>query len=885
MKRREVTICFETFTFPDDADRVDAALVDGEVRHAFCGGREIRIIDLKSLVASYVELAFGRCPAAIRSAVTGGRIGWLSFYAMRDPSCVWIARYRIAVAGPANCREALTRIYELWCVAGLNVADLRFECVAYDHEIVEDVAMREIPLATTSDPNEGFHKKSTSYGIDLDPTQRLFVNSPNENIRLLAPAGSGKTTTLLFRCRALLERNPDARILLLTFTRVAAEEIRCRMHQYAEFASLRGHVDVSTLNAYGYRIVRGLYPKTRLGEMSTTWKTFAMGNYCREILLSSCAYGRLALDDKWIRKNSRTFIEFFDTLKTLAFDHSALWDERTLSDRVQKLRVYGEGPSSLFISAVDLLREKGLIDSRILNEQLQEVANKIMPLYTEVTDEMFAKGALTFEDQKYWSLRELCSDGTAMGSVRYAHIMVDEFQDVNPIDVEMVKALREKNDAGLTIVGDDDQTIFEWRGATPNYILNPGKYFSTQRHPLEFGTCQLSVNYRSPKNIVDHARLLIEHNKDRVQKKTEARQQDEAQIVHADGSSYFAVLKLILADVKRSGYKSVAVITRKRSHLIPYQVMLSRLGHGYYAARDINVMLSDAFTDVIKLLEAHDKLSKAKWKFNADDAILLLNSIRTYKLGREKAETLRKLMCPHKYKTMMEFAKGLCTGDYEALFENRGFGYGDRMQGFMRTEDISATLRYMGENFNGLKKSFERAEDDIFFADPPIDELAAFGCEYKKAYAKFCKDLRLAQKNLKAIEESVGSSAEKAVQKASSEKLHLMTGLRTKGKEYDVVYILHSEADVWPNKLACKEGFTEGERRLFYVVMTRAKKKLCFVYDNDPSEYLSEAGIGYLPDASTAKAPRSPRKDVATKKTKRARVKLGPTGKKRKVRK
>lgn len=849
MKCREVIVqCNELEPFVGD-DSVDRALVEGEVHRAFCGSREFRVEDLKSLVASYVELAFARKPAAVRSIVMSGKIGWLEFNIRRDHQSAWISRYRIAVGKPANCHEAIVRIYTLWVMAGLNVADLRFHCFAYEEEDSSDSILRNIPLAKSSTSEDSVYKRQSSYGIKLDSAQQLFVNSQEENIRLLAPAGSGKTTTLLFRCRMLLDRNPDARILLLTFTRVAAEEIRCRMRQYKEFSSLRGHVDVSTLNAYGYRIVRGLHPSVRLGEMSTTWKTFAMGNYCKDILQDSSAYGRFARDEKWIRMHSRVFIEFFDTLKTLAFDHFTDWNERVLSDRVQRLRVYGEGPAALFVKAVELLRERHLIDSSVLNQQIQEVADKIMPIYTKSTEAMFSQGALTFEDQKYWALRELLMNDTSMGSERYMHIMVDEFQDVNPIDVEMVKALREKNGAGLTIVGDDDQTIFEWRGATPNYILNPAKYFSTQRHPLEFGTCHLSTNYRSPKNIVSHARRLIEHNKNRVSKKTMGQKEERATIVHVDGSNYFAVLREILSDVRNPDYKTVAVITRKRSHLIPYQVMLSRLGHGYYAAHDINVMLSDAFSDVIRILEIYDSLNKNMWKFNVDDALVLLNSIRTYKLGKTKVQELIQKMQKHKYKTMHDFAKSLYSehSDYKALFENRCSGYGAKLLGFMKTGDIAGTLLYMGENFNGLKKSFDRAVDDIYFADPPIDELAAFGSAYKKSYAKFCRHLRMAQENLKAIEESIGSSTEKAVKKASAEKLHLMTGLRTKGKEYDVVYVLHSEPDVWPNKLACKEGFEEGERRLFYVVMTRAKKKLCFVYKVTPSEYLREAALFDLP--------------------------------------
>ena len=80
------------------------------------------------------------------------------------------------------------------------------------------------------------------------------------------------------------------------------------------------------------------------------------------------------------------------------------------------------------------------------------------------------------------------------GAARYAHIMVDEFQDINPVDLFFISALRERHQTTLTLVGDDDQTIFEWRGATPKYILDPGQYIFDCGEKLEFKTYILAYN-------------------------------------------------------------------------------------------------------------------------------------------------------------------------------------------------------------------------------------------------------------------------------------------------------------------------------------------------------------------------------------------------------
>lgn len=130
---------FESNSSLDVSDCIDSALVDGEVRHAYYGAKELRIIDLKTLLALYVEIAFQKSPAAIRRAVTSGIIKWLSYSPINGKQSVWIARHRIGVEAPSNCHDLLIRIYSLWNLVGLNVADLKFECVAYEQNVKADV--------------------------------------------------------------------------------------------------------------------------------------------------------------------------------------------------------------------------------------------------------------------------------------------------------------------------------------------------------------------------------------------------------------------------------------------------------------------------------------------------------------------------------------------------------------------------------------------------------------------------------------------------------------------------------------------------------------------------------------------------------------------------
>jgi len=694
-----------------------------------------------------------------------------------------------------------------------------------------------VPLAADLDQEVPAGHRRESYTWNPNDSQVSFIDSTDNFIRLLAPAGSGKTTTMLFKCKRLLEANPNGRILLLTFTRIAAEELRQRMRRYSDFLPLCGRVDVTTLNAYGYRIVRNTFPDARLEESSSSWKVFALGNYLTEVLSESGTFGRYADDSKWMREHSPSLMDFFDTLKTLAVDHEEAQDEVSLRCRLVMLSKAGRGPSKLFEDSVTELKEAGWLTSPVYSRQLNDVAEKIMPLYVQSTKVLKDSGALTFEDQKYWAWKILKRPGMKMEGTGYAHIMVDEFQDVNPIDLELVKTLRELNNASLTIVGDDDQTIFEWRGATPQYIVSPRKFFFPGDTETMFTSHQLSVNYRSPTNIVTHAQDLIRHNRTRVAKKTEAANCDLAEIEPLENEAYDAILRHILADVDNPAYKSVAVITRKRSHLIPYQILLASVNRKFFAAEDLNVLLSDAFKNVIKMLDIHRRRD-----FSVEYALEILNNVRTFRLSRQNVELVRDVFSEKGYRTFIDFATGLMVGDFEEIFDERGELYGRKIRDFFNTNMVSDTLKCLGDEFFGFKKVFVKARDDVFFTDPPFEELANFATSYYDNYGAFISDLKNAIKTLSDVVYGNANGARKTIQNGISTKLHLMTGLRTKGKEYDVVYILHADDDVWPNPQAFAAGFDEGERRLFYVAMTRARKKLCFAYSH-PTEYLREAGI------------------------------------------
>src|SRR5262249_23598284 len=153
-------------------------------------------------------------------------------------------------------------------------------------------------------------------------------------------------------------------------------------------------------------------------------------------------------------------------------------------------------------------------------------------------------------------------------------------------------------------------------------------------------------------------------------------------------------------------------------------------------------------------------------------------------------------------------------------------------------------------HFDGLKKDYGKSLDDIFYTDPPFLYLSEYAHRYGDDYAKFGDDMERAVTTLAKIppeEEEDGDQAWKL-------PLHLMTALRAKGKEFDAVIVLDANDGIWPSKLAVTEFEQEQERRLFYVAMTRARKRLVFLV-NDlildqaalPTRYLNEMGLTARP--------------------------------------
>ena len=661
-----------------------------------------------------------------------------------------------------------------------------------------------------------------------DKSQRKFCESDARNLRLLAPAGCGKTNALLYRCLYLHKQKRDDRFLLVTFTKTAQLEAKSRLAKEPDFARIRDAVTVSTLNAYGFRRLRNKDFKPKLLS-SRSDRYFAMQNQLKPVWRNNDRLYRAISGHG--NQGSRLML-VIDALKALGFDHTADISLEKFSNKLATLYEHGLLPQME-------TQISSLIDCRIFDEDLdmqrqsgrRKFYRGFFNFWRDAVARLHEESTFTFEDQKYWCWLDLRSPGSdgkkkkpVTGAARFAHLLVDEFQDINPLDLALIKTIADRHRASITIVGDDDQAIFEWRGATPEYILNPGDHFEA-----EFQTITLETNYRSARNIVNHSQKLIRHNKRREPKKiTAARGAGDAKIQIERKGPIGARLQLvskIARDVQVPG--KVAVIGRTRSQLIPYEVYYASDGGPVKTATDLDVFASDAFDHLIGLLDIWDhRCEKRQRKTVLDDAMEALSRVKKFPFNKKDEGNVRSYLRGLRARTTREAVEGMASYEGEPLKGKTPQWLAEKAGSFMNADDVATAIRAISEGFAGLRFDFEKAEDDIWFTAPPLAQLADMAESKGMSADELIDRLEAAKDRLRHYQ--FGDEGDETDE---DRPLHLLTATRAKGKEFDTVILLDVNPGVWPHKRAETSDETEAERRLFYVAFTRAQKRVILLSD------------------------------------------------------
>ena len=639
--------------------------------------------------------------------------------------------------------------------------------------------------------------------FDLDESQKQVVESQAKFMRVVAPAGSGKTQTLTAKAVNVLANNPNARILCLTFTNAAANEIQDRIAKRIPSSS-NLPIKVSTLNAFGYDLLKSINPSLQIAAPNGRGLGRAI-NLIKTIMEQSNTWGN--------RVNSKLcspILELTNMMKSLGFNH--LHEVEELQSHYDLVRALG----------MSQLIEKLVEDIGINGDFNNVFINLWMPFWKNLSNKLWESKLITLEDQKYWAMTQLADNNQAQGWLKikqFSHVFVDEFQDVNLLDLFLISQIVHLSNANLVIVGDDDQCIYEWRGCTSVFIQKPEMSFGQILDGNNFETITLEKNYRCPRNIVTHSEKLINYNTSRIAKRMIPVSEENANIRVVSVPAAYITLnivdELIANIVGKHPKHTVAIVGRKKCQLIPIQILLTKREIKFSIDTDLNVFAGGAFKDFRHFLSLPNiyAISRSA-RENVTDMMALLKRVQKTPLSKSENQEIEEWLIQHQPESLQSTVD--MFGDYLGQFRRGRVNPRDvsiRLKSFLEKSSVVACVKIASDVFIGFQKDFVRSKDDIFYSDPPFSHLADLAVNYEKDFQLFLQDID------RAIERSTASDSREA-------KIELMTALRTKGREFDTVIVLDVNDGIFPNKMAKDAGRIEEERRLFYVTVTRTKNNL-----------------------------------------------------------
>lgn len=682
----------------------------------------------------------------------------------------------------------------------------------------------------------------------LTKTQENFVFSKDKFIRLLAPAGCGKTFSIIEKTKAILNDNRKAKINIFTFTRNASKEIidRCGGGDA---------LTVNTLNSWGNSYVKNSVLKNAKLIQSAAERGFCVFNVLQPIWRKKehCIFEKLLDKNRAKIRNSETILNLIDEFKNLGFKHTEFTDELKHNQeiyvnhikfilKVGLSRYYDALLTELFNIIPKDERLSILLESDGTKELHSFIVEKWIPFWRDCCEQMIENGIYTFDDQKYFANIELekrvAKNERWTGAAKLDYIFIDEFQDTNPLDLMLVSNLQKLNDAALIIVGDDDQAIFEFRGAAPYFILHPNEIFGHK-----FVTFCLDKNFRSPANIVQKSQILISHNKNRVDKSVSAESDRPlAKIEHINTNNQALVSKVIdvVKHTLQQTNENIVIVSRLKASLLPYQVLLTKDNIDYSVSDDLAFFYTNAAQNLNKVLD----IKRANKPLGARDLlelVCLYSKNEIYKGARDTlwhALMLNNATLENIHEILWNL--GRSKQNFEKLLTKDFIdGFEHAVDNFEKAESVYDTLSCLLGEFDGLKKNYSRSLEDLYYKDPPLASLLDFAQQYGNDFDGFYDDFN------RAITKTVyAKEIPDVLLDKSQPRIILSTALRVKGQEFDNVIILNANDGVWPklNKTqAVKKSDIESERRLFYVAVTRVKNVLYFAEDNAPqSPFIAE---------------------------------------------
>ena len=586
--------------------------------------------------------------------------------------------------------------------------------------------------------------------INYSSNQKKAIEYGAGPLMVLAGPGSGKTFVITHRIKYLIEGsgiNP-AHILVVTFSRAAAKEMKDR------FEKLQGksHVTFGTFHSVFFSILKTAY-----------------GFSAEQIASDELRY---TLIKELIKKNE-IVNEDINTLSGNLLNEIALIKQ-------------------------DNINIKNYYSNSIASDTFKK-------LYKEYEAELETRNKLDFEDMlslTYELLSERKDILTAVQN-RYQYILVDEFQDINFLQYNIIKLMAGKKQ-NITVVGDDDQSIYRFRGARPEIMLGFERDFRNVSKVF------LDINFRSTTQIVDASTKLISFNSKRFPKTFKANNGSGAPVSVIEFKNPFAEVNSIIKDIKEyikaeQDINNIAVLYR--TNLSP-RLLIERM-----MKNNIPFTIRDSIPNLFEHWVSKDIISYIKLAIN---------------LGN-KNDLLRISNKPNRYISRDSLSSS--KANIETLFDY----YDDKSYMIKRIIELREHLR----TIKNLKPATAlRYIRNVVGYDEYIEEYCDMnGIESDDCYTVL-GDLENSASEFNTFSdwfvhmEEYKEELIEARKKSNEDDIgvRLMTFHSSKGLEFDIVYIIDVNEGSVPYKKAKGADEIEEERRMFYVAMTRARHKLFICY-------------------------------------------------------
>jgi len=666
----------------------------------------------------------------------------------------------------------------------------------------------------------------SDYVPTADEHQYKVIRADEQTVRLVAPAGSGKTQTVVNRVLHLVKHgtHPD-RILVLTFDTSAAKALRDKMAEQTQAmeTSLR-NFHVSTLNAFGYGILREYFPNEFKPVVSKS-QTRGMIYFMKRDLAEA---GRDKAELLPNNVRDRVYFEFFSLLKNELIDPRNI-DSQKFADFVCS-SPHTE-PFLLNALPLGMAAHKTQLTSEQITS-LRTVIQILLWMYKSYDGRLRALNVIDFDDQKLRAHISLQSNRSFLEDVqnRFHEVIVDEFQDINRLDFVFIKSVSERS--RLIVVGDDDQAIYGFRGCSPEYIINLGNHLNRQHCSYE-----LRKNYRCPPNIVKHATRLIRFNRNRIDKNPVAHSDVPAHIsVESTGTaglearSVVTYVMQVRSRNEKLGFEKFAVLYRTNAQSLPLQVEFILNDIPYWVREEDNVLENDSLTKFLAVLRV--RLARREGESpNARDCALLVGSYFRY-ITDNQLEKLERL-----------FQK---NGDFDSVLRSEAFYQVLPKARTSRCREVvlglfsiggrlSRVINYLAAEFKGFTGIIGSLED-VVDNRVPLGEIFDLAANHKGSEKDF----------LMTMESALNRARQGHAGRAENEGVALLTYFKAKGRQWHTVILTTCNQGLIPHRKAP----IEDERRLFYVAITRASANLVISYVGKscnhkvkPSQFLSEAGF------------------------------------------